>query len=181
MPTRISAGVSPSGLPSIPAWHSHASDDYFESLSCQDTAVELSGQLKTVAVSVMKIANDLRWMNSGPAGGARRARACRRLQPGSSIMPGKVNPVIPEAAAMVAAQVIGNDVTITDRWPVRQLPAECHVASDRSQPFGKHPAACRGVARQLADRAVQRFYGERGADARSPRAKSRSWSRRSIR
>jgi fumarate hydratase, class II len=72
------------------------SDDYFESLSCQDTAVELSGQLKTVAVSVMKIANDLRWMNSGPLAGLGEI-ALPALQPGSSIMPGKVNPVIPEA------------------------------------------------------------------------------------
>jgi fumarate hydratase class II len=89
-----------------------ASDNFFESLSCQDTAVELSGQLKTVAVSIMKIANDLRWMNSGPLAGLGEI-ALPALQPGSSIMPGKVNPVIPEAAAMVAAQVIGNDVTIT--------------------------------------------------------------------
>jgi fumarate hydratase, class II len=89
-----------------------ASDDFFESLSCQDTAVELSGQLKTVAVSIMKIANDLRWMNSGPLAGLGEI-ALPALQPGSSIMPGKVNPVIPEAATMVAAQVIGNDATIT--------------------------------------------------------------------
>jgi fumarate hydratase class II len=89
-----------------------ASDNFFESLSCQDTAVELSGQLKTVAVSIMKIANDLRWMNSGPLAGLGEI-ALPALQPGSSIMPGKVNPVIPEAAAMVAAQVIGNDATIT--------------------------------------------------------------------
>jgi fumarate hydratase class II len=89
-----------------------ASDNFFESLSCQDTAVELSGQLKTVAVSIMKIANDLRWMNSGPLAGIGEI-ALPALQPGSSIMPGKVNPVIPEAAAMVAAQVIGNDATIT--------------------------------------------------------------------
>jgi fumarate hydratase, class II len=88
------------------------SDDFFESLSCQDTAVELSGQLKTVAVSLMKIANDLRWMNSGPLAGLGEI-ALPALQPGSSIMPGKVNPVIPEATAMVAAQVIGNDATIT--------------------------------------------------------------------
>jgi fumarate hydratase class II len=87
-------------------------DNYFESLSSQDAAVELSGQLKTVAVSVMKIANDLRWMNSGPLAGLGEI-ALPALQPGSSIMPGKVNPVIPEAAAMVAAQVIGNDLTIT--------------------------------------------------------------------
>lgn len=89
-----------------------ASPDYFESLSSQDAAVELSGQLKTVAVSVMKISNDLRWMNSGPLAGLGEI-ALPALQPGSSIMPGKVNPVIPEAAAMVAAQVIGNDTTIT--------------------------------------------------------------------
>jgi fumarate hydratase class II len=84
----------------------------FESMSTQDAAVELSGQLKTIAVGVMKIANDLRWMNSGPLAGLGEI-ALPALQPGSSIMPGKVNPVIPEAAAMVAAQVIGNDVTIT--------------------------------------------------------------------
>jgi fumarate hydratase class II len=84
----------------------------FESLSAQDTAVELSGQLKVIAVSLMKIANDLRWMNSGPLAGLGEI-ALPSLQPGSSIMPGKVNPVIPEAAAMVAAQVIGNDMTIT--------------------------------------------------------------------
>ena len=88
------------------------SDNYFESLSSQDAAVELSGQLKTVAVSLMKIANDLRWMNSGPLAGLGEI-ALPDLQPGSSIMPGKVNPVIPEATAMVAAQVIGNDLTIT--------------------------------------------------------------------
>jgi fumarate hydratase, class II len=87
-------------------------ESYFEALSCQDTAVELSGQLKTTAVSLMKIANDLRWMNSGPLAGLGEI-ALPALQPGSSIMPGKVNPVIPEAVTMVAAQVIGNDTTIT--------------------------------------------------------------------
>ncbi|MFT3789542.1 MAG: class II fumarate hydratase [Rudaea sp.] len=83
----------------------------FEGLSSQDAAVELSGQLKTLAVSLMKIANDLRWMNSGPLAGLGEIEL-PALQPGSSIMPGKVNPVIPEATAMVAAQVIGNDATI---------------------------------------------------------------------
>ena len=87
-------------------------DSFFESLSCQDAVVELSGQLKTCAVSLMKIANDLRWMNSGPLAGLGEIELTA-LQPGSSIMPGKVNPVIPEATAMVAAQVIGNDATIT--------------------------------------------------------------------
>jgi fumarate hydratase class II len=77
-----------------------------------DAAVELSGQLRTVAVSITKIANDLRWMNSGPLAGLGEI-ALPALQPGSSIMPGKVNPVIPEALAMVSMQVIGNDATIT--------------------------------------------------------------------
>ncbi len=86
--------------------------NHFELLSAQDTAVELSGQLKVIAVSLMKIANDLRWMNSGPLAGLGEI-SLPALQPGSSIMPGKVNPVIPEAVAMVAAQVIGNDATIT--------------------------------------------------------------------
>ncbi|MBL1379032.1 class II fumarate hydratase [Zobellella iuensis] len=87
-------------------------DDYFYSLSSQDTAVELSGQLKTLAVALMKIANDLRWMNSGPLTGLAEIQL-PALQPGSSIMPGKVNPVIPEAVAMVSAQVIGLDTAIT--------------------------------------------------------------------
>jgi fumarate hydratase, class II len=86
--------------------------NFFEGMSSQDTAVELSGQLKVIAVSLMKIANDLRWMNSGPLAGLAEI-ALPALQPGSSIMPGKVNPVIPEATTMVAAQVIGNDTTIT--------------------------------------------------------------------
>jgi fumarate hydratase, class II len=85
---------------------------FFESLSCQDAVVELSSQVKVIAVSLMKIANDLRWMNSGPLAGLGEIEL-PALQPGSSIMPGKVNPVIPEAVAMVAAQVIGNDTTIT--------------------------------------------------------------------
>ncbi|GAC1631319.1 MAG: class II fumarate hydratase [Nevskia sp.] len=86
--------------------------DYFAALSGQDAAVELSGALKTLAASLTKIANDLRWMNSGPLAGLGEI-ALPALQPGSSIMPGKVNPVIPESVAMVAAEVIGNDVTIT--------------------------------------------------------------------
>jgi fumarate hydratase, class II len=87
-------------------------ENHFEAQAAQDAAVELSGQLKTVAVSLMKIANDLRLMNSGPQCGFQEV-ALPALQPGSSIMPGKVNPVIPEVVAMVAAQVTGNDVTIT--------------------------------------------------------------------
>lgn len=88
------------------------SSNYFESISSQDTVVEISGQLKGASVSLMKISNDLRWMNSGPQAGLGEI-SLPALQPGSSIMPGKINPVIPEAVAMVCAQVIGNDVTIT--------------------------------------------------------------------
>ena len=84
----------------------------FALIGSQDTAVAVSGQLKATAVSLMKIANDLRWMNSGPLAGLGEIEL-EALQPGSSIMPGKVNPVIPEATAMVAAQVIGNDTVIT--------------------------------------------------------------------
>ncbi|MEF1311379.1 class II fumarate hydratase [Vibrio mytili] len=89
-----------------------ASDNFFFNLSSQDAIIALSGQLKTAAVAIMKIANDLRWMNSGPLAGIGEIEL-QGLQPGSSIMPGKVNPVIPEAAAMASAQVIGNDATIT--------------------------------------------------------------------
>ncbi|WP_431895725.1 class II fumarate hydratase [Nonomuraea sp. bgisy101] len=87
-------------------------EDHFEAQSSQDAIVELSGQMKVVAVSLSKIANDLRWMGSGPRAGLGEINL-PDLQPGSSIMPGKVNPVIPEATAMVAAQVIGNDAAIT--------------------------------------------------------------------
>lgn len=86
-------------------------ESFYEGLACQDTAVAVSGELRTVAVSLMKISNDLRWMNSGPLAGLGEIRL-KALQPGSSIMPGKVNPVIPEAVAMASAQVMGNDATI---------------------------------------------------------------------
>jgi fumarate hydratase class II len=85
--------------------------DFFAALASQDTAVELSGHLRTLAVALMKISNDLRWMNSGPLAGLGEI-SLPALQPGSSIMPGKVNPVVPEAVTMVAAQVMGNDATI---------------------------------------------------------------------
>ncbi|WP_052851517.1 class II fumarate hydratase [Streptomyces avicenniae] len=86
--------------------------DHFEAQGARDGLVETSGQLRTIAVSLTKICNDLRWMSSGPRTGLAEI-ALPDLQPGSSIMPGKVNPVIPEAVLMVAAQVIGNDVTVT--------------------------------------------------------------------
>jgi fumarate hydratase class II len=86
--------------------------NHFAAQSAMDTAVEVSGQLKTLASGLYKIANDLRWMNSGPQAGLGEI-VLPSLQPGSSIMPGKINPVIPEATMMVCAQVIGNDVTIS--------------------------------------------------------------------
>ena len=85
--------------------------DHFEAQGARDGLVEMSGQLRTIAVSLTKICNDLRWMGSGPRTGLAEINL-PDLQPGSSIMPGKVNPVLPEATLMVAAQVIGNDVTI---------------------------------------------------------------------
>ena len=84
----------------------------FEGLAAQDDAVELSGQLNALAVALMKIANDLRWMNSGPLAGLGEIEL-PALQPGSSIMPGKVNPVVPEAACMVCAQVMGHHAAVT--------------------------------------------------------------------
>jgi fumarate hydratase, class II len=85
--------------------------NHFEAQGAQDALVELSGQLRTIAVSLTKIANDIRWMGSGPRAGLAEIRL-PDLQPGSSIMPGKVNPVIAEALAMVCAQVVGNDAAI---------------------------------------------------------------------
>jgi fumarate hydratase class II len=85
--------------------------DHFEAQGARDALVELSGQLRTIAVGLIKICNDLRWMSSGPRAGLAEI-ALPDLQPGSSIMPGKVNPVLPEATAMVCSQVIGNDAAI---------------------------------------------------------------------
>lgn len=89
-----------------------SAENKFEGLAAQDDAVELSGQLNALAVALIKIANDLRWMNAGPLAGLGEIEL-PALQPGSSIMPGKVNPVIPEATVMVCAQVIGHHTAIT--------------------------------------------------------------------
>ena len=130
-------------------------DSFFEALSSQDTAVELSGQLKTTAVSLMKIANDLRWMNSGPLAGLGEI-ALPALQPGSSIMPGKVNPVVPEAVTMVAAQVIGNDAAITVAGQSGNfqlnvmLPVVAHNLLESIQILA-------GASRTLADAAIAGF------------------------
>ena len=88
------------------------SKNFYHELSAQDCSVQLSSELKNLALILMKISNDLRWMNSGPLTGLAEIEL-KALQPGSSIMPGKVNPVIPEAVAMASADVIGNDVSIT--------------------------------------------------------------------
>lgn len=119
--TAVGTGLNcPPGFPSrvvarISEWTGIAfreAENRFEALASRDAAVETSGMLKTLAVSLMKIANDLRWLGSGPRCGIGEIHL-PATQPGSSIMPGKVNPVIPEAVTMVAAQVLGNDVTIS--------------------------------------------------------------------
>ena len=89
-----------------------SSTNYFKSLSAQDSAAQLSSSVKNLSLVLTKISNDLRWMNSGPLTGLGEIEL-EALQPGSSIMPGKVNPVIPEAVAMACADVIGNDVTVS--------------------------------------------------------------------
>lgn len=92
--------------------HFREATNHFEAQSAQDSLVEASGELRTLAVSLMKIANDIRWLGSGPRCGIGEIHV-PETQPGSSIMPGKVNPVIAESVTMVCAQVIGNDVTVT--------------------------------------------------------------------
>jgi fumarate hydratase class II len=99
-------------LSSLSGTKFESANDKFEGLAAQDDLVELSGQLNALAVALMKIGNDLRWMNSGPLAGLGEIEL-PALQPGSSIMPGKVNPVIPEALCMVCAQVIGHHAAIT--------------------------------------------------------------------
>ena len=89
-----------------------SSNNFYHDLSAQDCSVQLSGELKNLAIILTKISNDLRWMNSGPLSGLSEIEL-KALQPGSSIMPGKINPVIPEAVAMASADVIGNDVSIS--------------------------------------------------------------------
>jgi fumarate hydratase class II len=129
--------------------------NYFEGMAGQDAAVELSGSLKALAVALMKIANDLRWMNSGPLAGLGEIEL-PALQPGSSIMPGKVNPVIPEATAMVAAQVIGNDAAITIAGQSGNFQLNVMlplVAHNLLQSIG----ILANVSRLLADKAIAGF------------------------
>lgn len=127
----------------------------FHLMSSQDGVVALSGQLRVLAVALTKIANDLRWMNSGPLAGIGEI-ALPALQPGSSIMPGKVNPVIPEAVAMVCARVIGNDVTLTMAGQSGNfelnvmLPLVAQVSLESI-------ALLSGAMEALADRAIEGF------------------------
>jgi len=130
-------------------------ENHFEAQATVDAPVELSGQLKTIAVSLMKIGNDLRWMNSGPNGGLGEIQLAA-LQPGSSIMPGKVNPVIEESITMVCAQVIGNDTTITVAGQAGNfelnvmLPVVAHNLLQSIQILGN-------AAKNLADRSVSKL------------------------
>ena len=101
-----------SELNKLSKFNTKPAKNFYQGLSSVDNAVELSSALKNLSVILMKISNDLRWMNSGPLTGLGEIEL-QALQPGSSIMPGKVNPVIPEAVAMACADVIGNDVTVT--------------------------------------------------------------------
>jgi fumarate hydratase class II len=134
-------------------------DNHFAAQATMDTATELSGHLKTTASSIFKIANDLRWMNSGPVAGLGEI-TLPALQPGSSIMPGKVNPVICEAAMMACAQVMGNDAVITicnqsGNFELNaMLPAIAHNLLQSINILGNS-------ARLLADRVVYGFMVQR--------------------
>ena len=129
--------------------------DYFAAMGAQDTAVALSGQLRTTAVSLMKIANDLRWMNSGPLAGLGEIEL-EALQPGSSIMPGKVNPVIPEATCMVAAQVIGLDAAIVVAGQSGNFELNVMLPLIANNLLGSI-ALLANVSRLLADKAIAGF------------------------
>lgn len=143
------------GVSQITNYEFVEAENHFEAQATVDAPVELSGQLKTIAVSLMKIANDLRWMNSGPNSGLGEIQLAA-LQPGSSIMPGKVNPVIEESVTMVCAQVIGNDAAITIGGQAGNfelnvmLPVVAHNLLQSIQILGN-------AARNLADRSVSKL------------------------
>src|SRR5436190_12707364 len=141
--------------------------NHFEAQGAQDSLVELSGQLRTIAVSLTKVANDVRWMGSGPRAGLAEIHI-PDLQPGSSIMPGKVNPVIAEALLMVCAQVVGNDAAIA--WGGAAGAFELNImlpmlGSNLLQSIGLLANASRLFAERLvdgitADEARARAYAE---------------------
>ncbi len=134
-------------------------DNRFESIASQDHAVELSGQLNVLACALMKIGNDLRWMNSGPLAGLGEI-SLPVLQPGSSIMPGKVNPVVPEAVCMVAAQIIGqhSTITIAGQSGNFQLNTMLPVIADN---LLSAVSLAANASRLLADRAIAGFTVDR--------------------
>jgi fumarate hydratase class II len=129
--------------------------NFYKGLSSLDTVVETSGQLRTAAVVLIKICNDLRWMNSGPGAGFAEI-ALPALQPGSSIMPAKVNPVIPEAVLMACAQIMGNDhvVALAGQGGSFQLNTMLPVAAHN---ILHSIDLLSGSARDLADKAVAGF------------------------
>jgi fumarate hydratase class II len=134
-----------------------APDDPFEATGARDALVELSGALKTVAVSLMKIANDVRLLGSGPRTGIGELRL-PELQKGSSMMPGKVNPVIPEVVAQVAAQVVGNDAAVTMAGTHGHLELNAFV-----------PVMARNVLESIALLvAAARVFAERCVDGLEP-------------
>jgi fumarate hydratase class II len=135
--------------------HFEPSPNFFASLASQDAAVAISGQLRGAAGVLAKISNDLRWMNSGPLAGLGEI-ALPALQPGSSIMPGKVNPVVPEAVAMVAAQVAGNDaaVAIAGQSGNFELNVMLPLIADN---LLASVALLAAASRALADQAIEGF------------------------
>ena len=178
MPIRASAARWRERCRRLTGTRFESAADKFEGLAAQDDAVELSGQLSTLAVALMKIANDLRWMNSGPLAGLGEIEL-PALQPGSSIMPGKVNPVIPESVAMVCAQVMGHHTAITVAGQSGNfqlnvmLPLIAYDLLDSIRLLANS-------MRLLADSAIAGLRARRSACARRWTA-IRSWSPRSIR
>ena len=142
----------------------------FAALSCQDTALELSGQARVAAVALGKIANDVRWMNSGPLAGLSEV-VVPALQPGSSIMPGKVNPVVCEAVGMALAQVIGNDATIAAAAQLGAFQLNMGlpvVAANLLESLGLIAASARALADQVLAGLVINEARLREALARNP-------------
>jgi fumarate hydratase class II len=146
-----------SGFPFVEA------PDHFEAQGGKDAAVMASGALKTVAVSLFKIANDIRWLGSGPTAGLGELRL-PDLQPGSSIMPGKVNPVMSEMMMQVAAQVVGNDATVT--WSAANGNFELNVMMPvLSHNLSESISVLANAARVFAERCVE------GLEANEERAR----------
>ena len=152
--------------------------NHFEAQGARDALVEASGQLRTVAVGLYKIANDIRWMGSGPRAGLRELRL-PDLQPGSSIMPGKVNPVVPEAVRQVCAQVIGNDAAVA--FAGTQGDFELNVMLPvMARNLLESIRLLRRASRLLADRCVAGLEAERGGLPRRTRRARRRSSPRST-